>query len=201
MKKVLSIVLAAVLTFSLTACGANTTNKNDTKENTTNTETTNKKDENKKDEEKTEEKAEEVKYEEFGQLLNAVSEKDYYYDDIGTIKILNDVKKEVNAAKKEEYIKKTKEIIDKEMTDKKVDLSKIKVYDYYKNANGEKSQKSYVVVYGDDKVPTTVYEVMFDISETDEPSLKETKENKELINDDFKTLFKADLEKPAEKEE
>ncbi|GAA0125590.1 hypothetical protein UT300019_14920 [Clostridium sp. CTA-19] len=196
MKKVLSIVLAAVLTFSLTACGANTTNKNDAKENATNTEAT-----NKKDEEKTEEKAEEVKYEEFGQLLNAVSEKDYYYDDIGTIKILNDVKKEVNAAKKEDYTKKTKEIIDKEMTDKKVDVSKTKIYDYYKNANGEKSQKSYVVVYGDDKVPTTVYEVMFDISESDEPSLKETKENKELINDDFKTLFKADLEKPAEKEE
>lgn len=197
MKKVLSIVLAAVLTFSLTACANNAKKANGNKEKATNAAVTNNNKNEAKDdkkEENTEEaKKEEVKYETLGALLNGVSEKDYYYDDIDTIKILDEKKKEA-------YSEKSKAVLDKEMADKKIDANKAKVYSYYKNVNGDKYQKDYVVVYGDDKVPTTVYEVEMTISDKDEPSLKETKENKEMITDEFKKLFKDDIEKPAEEE-
>ena len=44
-------------------------------------------------------------------------------------------------------------------------------------------------MYGDDKVPTTVYEIILTVSDEYEPSLKEVKEVKDLIHDQFKTLF------------
>lgn len=169
MKKVLSIILAGMMTFSLTACGSKT-------ETETNKEVT-------KEENKVEEtKKEEVKHESFKSLLNSIAEKDYGYSEVDTIKIM----KEEDVAK---YQEKAKAVVDKAMEDNKIEAAKVKVYPYYINVNGDKSEKDYVVVYGDDKVPTTVYEIVLNISDEFEPSLKEVKETKDIINDQFKTLF------------
>jgi len=157
------------MTFSLTACGSKTeteTNKEVTKE------------ENKVEETKTEE----VKHESFKSLLNSIAEKDYGYSEVDTIKIM----KEEDVAK---YQEKAKAVVNKAMEDNKIEAAKAKVYPYYINVNGDKSEKDYVVVYGDDKVPTTVYEIVLSISDEFEPSLKEVKETKDIINDQFKTLF------------
>lgn len=169
MKKVLSIILAGMMTFSLTACGSKATTE-------TSKEVT-------KEEKKVEEtKTEDVKHESFESLLNAIAEKDYSYSEVDTIKIM----KEEDMAK---YQEKAKAIVDKAMEDNKIEVAKAKVYPYYRNANGDKSEKDYVVVYGDDKAPTTVYEIVLNISDEFEPSLKEVKETKDIMDDQFKTLF------------
>ncbi|GAA0121156.1 MAG: hypothetical protein KID00_09765 [Clostridium argentinense] len=173
MKKVLSIILAGMMTVSLTACGNNAT----TEKAETNKEVAT--EGNKTEEAET---AEEVKYDNFGALLNSIAEKDYGYSEVDTLKIM----KEEEVTK---YQEKAKAVVDKAMEDNKIDVSKAKVYPYYINVNGDKSEKDYVVVYGDDKVPTTVYEIILTVSDEYEPSLKEVKEVKDLINDQFKTLF------------
>lgn len=176
MKKVLSIVLAAAMMVSIVACG----NSKATNGNTTEPAKTESK-------AKTEEKVE-VTYDNFVSLLNGTANKDYFYNEINTIKLM---KKEDEKA----YIAKAKAIVDKAMADNKIDAAKAKVYPYYKNVNGEKTEKDYVVVYGDDKAPTTVYEITLTIPDNYEPALKEAKENKEMVSQkQFAELFKAELE-------
>ena len=177
-KKIISSILVLVVAGSLVACGNNknaTTNDTTTKqEETTTTETT-------------EAPKEEIKFESVGQILDSISEKDYYYSDHYNLKIL---KKEPLAA----YEAKATAITEKAMVDNKIDAKSAKVYKYYNNINGVRFEKDYVVVYDANKVPTTVYEVTISLSDKDEPSLKEVKENKEIITDEFKTLFPKELE-------
>lgn len=173
MKKVLSIILAGMMTFSLTACGSNAT----TEKTETNKEVAT---EGSKAEEN--QTTEEIKYDKFSSLLNSIAEKDYGYSEVDTFKIM----KEEEITK---YQEKAKSVVDKAMEDNKIEAAKAKVYPYYINVNGDKSEKNYVVVYGEDKVPTTVYEIILNVSDEFEPSLKEVKETKDIIDDQFKTLF------------
>jgi len=178
MKKVLSIVLAAGMMFSIVGCGNSETKTEKPAENT--------KVESK--EQTKEEAKQEVTYDNFVSLLNGTANKDYFYNEINTIKLM---KKDDEKA----YIEKAKAVVDKAMADNKIDASKAKVYPYYKNVNGEKQEKDYVVVYGEDKVPTTVYEITLTIPDNYEPTVKETKENKEIVKEkQFADLFKAELE-------
>lgn len=176
MKKVLSLVLAAGMMVSLVACGNSTATSGNNAEPA--------KTESK---EKTEAKVE-VTYDNFVALLNGTANKDYYYNEINTIKLM---KKDDEKA----YIAKAKAVVDKAMADNKIDAAKAKVYPYYKNVNGTKEEKDYVVVYGDDKAPTTVYEINLTIPDNYEPALKDVKENKEMVSQkQFAELFKAELE-------
>jgi len=177
MKKVISLVLAAGMMVSLVACGNSAAKSGNAGEQT--------KVENK---EKPKEEVKEVTYENFVSLLNGTANKDYFYNEINTIKLM---KKDDEKA----YIAKAKAIVDKAMADNKIDAAKAKVYPYYRNANGDKLEKDYVVVYGDDKAPVTVYEITLSIPDNYEPALKEAKENKEMVSQkQFAELFKAELE-------
>lgn len=174
-KKILSSILVLVMASSLVACGSkDEVTKNDApvKQETP---------------AKTEAPKEEVKFESIGQLLDSAAQKDEYYSDKYNLKILN---KAPLAA----YEAKAKVITEKAMVDNKIDAKSAKVYSYYNNNNGVKFEKDYIVVYDANKVPTTVYEVVIAISDKDEPSLKEVKENKAMITDEFKTLFPKELE-------
>lgn len=176
MKKVLSLILAAGMMVSIVACGNSTATSGNNAEPA--------KTESK---EKTEAKVE-VTYDNFVALLNGTANKDYYYNEINTIKLM---KKDDEKA----YIAKAKAVVDKAMADNKIDAAKAKVYPYYKNVNGAKEEKDYVVVYGDDKAPTTVYEINLTIPDNYEVALKDVKENKEMVSQkQFAELFKAELE-------
>jgi hypothetical protein len=180
LKKILSSILVLVMAGSLVACSS--------KDEVTKSETPVTKEETAKTEApKTEAPKEEVKFESVGQILDSVSKKDEYYSDKYNLKIL---KKAPLAA----YQAKAKVITEKAMVDNKIDAKSAKVYPYYNNNNGVKFEKDYIVVYDATKVPTTVYEVVIAVSDKDEPSFKETKENKEIITAEFKTLFPKELE-------
>jgi len=177
MKKVISIVLAAGMMVSLVACG-NSADKDKKPAENTKVES--------KDTTK-EQAKQEVTYDTFVSLLNGTANKDYFYNEINTIKLM---KKDDEKA----YVAKAKAVVEKAMADNKIDAKKAKVYPYYKNVNGSKLEKDYVVVYGDDKAPTTVYEITLTIPDNYEPALKETKENKEMVSQkQFADLFKAEL--------
>lgn len=177
-KKILSSILVLVMAGSLVACGSNeNATKNDTatkQEETTKVETT-------------EAPKEEIKFESVVQVLDSISEKDSYYSDNYNLKIL---KKAPLTA----YMDKAAAITEKAMADNKIDAKTAKVYKYYNNINGVRFEKDYVVVYDANKVPTTAYEIIIALSDKDEPSLKEVKENKELITDEFKSLFPKEFE-------
>ena len=177
-KKILSSMVVLVMVGSLVACGNN--------KNVVKNDTATKQEETKKTE-TTEVPKEEIKFESVVQILDSISEKDYYYSDHYNLKILKD---DALTA----YESKAAVITQKAMTDNKIDAKSAKVYMYYNNISGVRFEKDYIVVYDVNKVPTTVYEVIIAISDKDEPSLKEVKENKEIITDEFKTLFPVELE-------
>lgn len=177
-KKVLSSILILVMAGSLVACSSN---KSATKD-----DTATKKEESKKTE-TAEPSSEVIKFESLVQMMDSMSEKDSYYSDRYNLKIL---KKDALAA----YEAKANAITEKAMADNKIDGKSTKVYKYYNNINGVRFEKDYIVVYDASKVPTTVYEVVIALSDKDEPSLKEVKENKAIITDEFKSLFPKELE-------
>ncbi|MBZ9684920.1 hypothetical protein G9F72_000910 [Clostridium estertheticum] len=177
-KKVLSSILVLVMAGSLVACKSN---KIVTKDDTATKQTETKKTET------AEPASEVIKFESVGQMMDSISEKDHYYSDQYNLKIL---KKEPLAV----YEAKADVITQKAMVDKKIDNKSAKVYKYYNNINGVRFEKDYIVVYDASKVPTTVYEVIISLSDKDEPSLKEVKENKAIITDEFKALFPKELE-------
>lgn len=177
-KKVLSSILVLVMAGSLAACSS--------KENVTKDDTATKQEEIKKTE-TTEQAKEEIVYESVSQMIDSISEKDSYYSDHYNLKILKD---DALAA----YEAKATTITEKAMTDNKIDAKSAKVYKYYNNINGLRFEKDYIVAYDASKVPTTVYEVVIAVSDKDEPSLKEVKENKAIITDEFKALFPKELE-------
>lgn len=179
MKKIISLVLAAGMMVSLVACSNSTaTNENSTDK--TKVES--------KEQPKEEAKQEEVTYDNFVGLLNGTANKDYYYNEINTIKLMT---KDAEKA----YVAKAKVVVDKAMADNKIDATKAKVYPYYRNVNGDKIEKDFVVVFGDDKAPTTVFEITLTIPDSYEPALKEVKENKDMVaQKQFAELFKAELE-------
>lgn len=176
-KKFLSSILVLVMAGSLIACGNNkNVTKNDAATKQEETKTT----------ETTAAPVEEVKFETVGQILDSISEKDFYYSDHYNLKILK------KAALKA-YEDKAAVVTQKAMVDNKIDAKSAKVYMYYNNINGVRFEKDYIVVYDASKVPTTAYELTIAVSDKDEPSFKEIKENKEMITDEFKTLFPAEL--------
>lgn len=173
-KKILSSILVLVMAGSLVACGSKEEVKSEAPV---------------KQEEaaKTPAPVEEVKFESIGQILDSAAQKDEYYSDKYNLKIL---KKDAIAA----YEGKATVITQKAMVDNKIDAKNAKVYAYYNNISGVRFEKDYIVVYDANKVPTTVYEVIIAVSDKDEPSLKEVKENKAMITDEFKALFPQELE-------
>lgn len=175
-KKILSSILVLVMAGSLVACGSS---KEEVK-----------KDATVKQEEpaKTEVPPvkEEVKFESIGQILDSAAKKDEYYSDKYNLKIL---KKEALTA----YETKAAAITQKVMVDNKIDAKSAKVYPYYNNISGVRIEKDYVVVYDANKVPVTVHEVIISVSDKDEPALKEVKENKAMVTDEFKALFPKEL--------
>jgi hypothetical protein len=174
-KKVLSSILVLVMAGSLVACGSS---KEEVKSAAP-----------VKQEEaaKTPAPVEEIKFESIGQILDSASQKDEYYSDKYNLKIL---KKAAIA----DYEGKATAITQKAMVDNKIDAKSAKVYPYYNNISGVRFEKDYIVVYDANKVPTTVHEVIIAVSDKDEPSLKEVKENKAMVTDEFKALFPKELE-------
>lgn len=124
----------------------------------------------------------------FTDILDNLGNKDYYYLDTtgNTIKILD-------KAPFKAYSEKSSAITKKAMEDAKVDTTKMKVYNFYRNVNGQKLQKDYVVVYDANKVPSELYEVTMTINDKDEPALKETKKLDKTIDDNFKKLFAGEV--------
>lgn len=177
-KKVLSSILVLVMAGSLVACSSSKSAVND--------DTATKQSETKKTETAAT-TTEVIKFESVGQIMDSISEKDYYYSDHYNLKIL---KKDALAA----YEAKADAITQKAMLDNKIDAKSAKVYKYYNNINGVRFEKDYIVVYDANKMPITVYEVAIALSDKDEPTLKEVKENKAIITDEFKALFPKELE-------
>jgi hypothetical protein len=176
MKKILTAVLALTLTLtlSLAACSQKD-QKQASADNTT----------------KQESKADEFKPKDvtmFTDILDNLGNKDYYYLDTtgNTIKILD-------KAKFTAYQTKAKAITDKAMADQKVDMKNAKVYTYFRNANGDKAEKDYVVVYDASKTPTDLYEVNMKIDDKDEPTLKDAKKVDKAVDDNFKKFFKDEV--------
>jgi len=181
MKKIFATILAASLALSLAACSSNgqaTPAENNTK--TTSESTASKSDDVFKFVPK------EVTT--FTDILDNLGNKDnYYLDTTGTtLKILDN-------AKFKAYTEKASAITKKAMEDQKVDVANTKVYTYHKNANGEKSEKDYVVVYDANKVPTDLYEVTMTVDDKDEPTFKEVKKVENSVDDNFKKLFAEEL--------
>lgn len=173
MKKILTAVLALTLTLSLAACS-----QKDQKQ--ASADSTNK-----------EAKADEFKAKDvtmFTDILDNLGNKDYYYIDTtgNTIKILD-------KAKFTAYKTKAKAITDKAMADQKVDMKNTKIYTYFRNANGDKAEKDYVVVYDASKTPTDLYEVNIKIDDKDEPALKDAKKVDKAVDDNFKKFFKDEV--------
>lgn len=179
MKKFITAILAASLTLSLAACSAKEqkTTAADAKPQQE------AKQEVKKDQLDPDFKAKEVA--QFSDILDNLGNKDYFYLDTagGTIKILD-------KAKFKTYADKAKAIREKAMTDQKVDMANTKVYTYYSNVSGKKSEKDFVVVLDANKVPTDLYEVTMTINDSDEPALKDAKKVDKAVDDKFKELFK-----------
>lgn len=179
MKKIISLVLAAGMMASFVGCGNSAATSGNSAEQTK---------VESKEQPKEKAKQEEVTYDNFAALLNGTANKDYFYNEINTIKLM---KKEDEKA----YTEKAKVLVEKAMVDNKIDATKAKVYPYYRNVNGDKLEKDYVVVYGDDKAPTTVFEITLTIPNNYEPTLKEVKEIKDIVTQkQFAELFKAELE-------
>lgn len=185
MKKILAAILAASLTLSLAACSSK--EKPKTAENT-----------NKPNTESSSGKKDDIfkfvpkKVTVFTDILDNLGNKDnYYLDTTGTtLKILD---KDAFKA----YTEKASAITKKAMEDQKVDMANTKVYTYHKNANGDKAEKDYVVVFDANKVPTDLYEVSMTVDDKGEPTFKEAKKVENAVDDNFKKLF-ADEVKEAE---
>jgi hypothetical protein len=173
MKKFLSVILASVFVVTLAACtkeAAKDTKQNANTNTTTNTSTSSQK----KDEFKPKEVAK------FADILDNMSNKDYYYTDINIIKL---------TTKTADFNAKAKTIVDNAMKDKNVDMKNTKTYNYYKNIKMVKEHKVYVVVFDANKAPTDVYEVNMTVDDKDVPALKDVKKVDNVINDEFKKHF------------
>jgi hypothetical protein len=172
MKKILVGVLSLIIGLSFIGC----TKKEEVKEKQTSTEV--------------QTEAPKPAITKFTDILDQLSDKDYYYaDETGNIIKILDVKV------LEAYNKKAEEIRIQVMKEKSIDLANAKVYPYFRNVNGEKSEKDYVIVYNSDKTATEVYEVIMTVSDTDEPVLKEVnKLDGKLIDDNFTKFFKDELQ-------
>lgn len=175
MKKVVSILMTMIVALSFAACGAkqDTTKNSDQKK----TETISSSDSSFK--------AKDVAV--FTDILDNISNKDYFYSDSLVVKI-NDKK----AFK--DYQVKAEDVLKKAMADKNVDMKNSKSYTYYKNVNGDRMEKDFIVVYDDSKNAKEIYEVTMKISDKDEPAFSETKKLDKVVDDKFKELFKKDLE-------
>jgi hypothetical protein len=169
MKKFLSVILASVLVVSLAACS-----KDNTKDAKQEAKTPAAADQ-KKDEFKPKEVTK------FADILDNMGNKDYYFVDSNVIKITTNTKV---------YNEKVTKIVEDTMKAKNVDVkASAKTYNYYKNVNGNKEHKVYVVVFDANKAPTDFYEVNMTISDKDEPALKDVKKIDNAVNDVFKTNF------------
>jgi hypothetical protein len=173
MKKFLSVILASVFVLSLAACTKEAAKE--TKPNTnTNTAANTPAPAAKKDEFKPKEVAK------FADILDNMSNKDYYYTDINIIKL---------TTKTADFNAKAKTIIDNAMKEKNVDMKNTKTYSYYKNIKMVKEHKAYVVVFDANKIPTDFYEVNMIVDDKDVPALKDVKKVDNVINDEFKKQF------------
>lgn len=186
MKKILSLLIVGTMIFTLVGCGNSETtdNKGEAKTNT-NQESKDKP----KDDKKVEEvKEEEISFEKFEELLNSYCNDEYYFNLINTIKL--------NVPEKEqEYKEKASAKLSEVLSSNSIDETKAKIYPYYKNVNGKKSQLTYVITYGDDKKAQKVYEVYDEISNEYEITFKEIKENDEILkNAQFEKLFAKEFE-------
>jgi uncharacterized lipoprotein YehR (DUF1307 family) len=169
MKKFLSVILASVLVVSLAACSKD--NTKDAKQGTNTPAAA--------DQKKDEFKPKEVT--KFADILDNMGNKDYYFVDSSVIKITSDTKV---------YNEKVNKIVTDAMKEKNVDVkTSAKTYNYYKNVNGNKEHKVYVVVFDANKAPIDLYEVSMTISDKDEPALKDVKKVDNAINEAFKTNF------------
>ncbi len=175
MKRIIALVLTATIGLALVGCGdkANTTKEQSTAKTT--------------GQSSKENSTTEVTYGSFESLLNSFANKEYYYNEINTLKLLSD-------ANEASYIQKSEADLDKVLADKNIDKTKAKIYPYYRNVNGKKDQVSYVITYGDDNAAEKVYEVHSDISDDYEITFKEVKENSDIIeNKQFTELFKGEF--------
>lgn len=163
MKKFLSVILAIGFVFSLAACNAKPANKPaDTTKPAASTP-------------KFTPKAVAA----FPDILDNLGNKDNFFTDISVLK--------VNSSKT--YAAAVKPLVDKALADNKIDAAKAKQYNYYKNLKGDKTHKVYVVTYGDDKVPTGLYEINMTVDMKDVPTFKEFKKVDGAIDDNFKKYF------------
>ena len=177
MKRIIALVLTATIGLALVGCGSKSNTSEDSTAKTTEQAST----------EKESTELPEVTYESFESLLNSFANKEYYYSEINTLKLLSD---EDEAA----YTKKAEEELDKVLADKKIDKSKAKIYQYYRNASGKKDQVSYVITYGDNNTAEKIYEVHSDVSDDYEITFKEVKENSDIMaNKQFAELFKGEF--------
>ncbi|MGN9162563.1 LptM family lipoprotein [Clostridium sulfidigenes] len=181
MKRIIALVLTATIGLALVGCGTKTNTSEDSSAKTTEQAST----EDSKEKESTE--VPEVTYESFESLLNSFANKEYYYNEANTLKLLTD---EDEAA----YVKKAEAALDKVLTDEKIDKSKAKIYQYYRNVNGKKDQVAYVITYGDNNTAEKIYEVYSDVSDDFEITFKEVKENSDIIaHKQFAELFKGEF--------
>lgn len=179
MKKVLSIVMTAVIAFSLIGC----TSSSNSLENDNNT---GNQVETKSDNNAEQNEADGEEYNSFAQYLDSFANKDNYYSDPATLKI-------EDKDKLKQCEEKSKDVVSKVMKDNNIDPSKAKVYPYYKNDNGQRSEREYIVVYDDGKIAHTVYEVGLKVSDAYDVTFEDCKELKDKVDDKFKELFKGEF--------
>lgn len=181
MKKVMALVLAATIGLSLVGCGTKSDTADDSSAKTTEQSST--QDSEKKEDSETPE----ITYESFESLLNSFASKDYYSNEVNTLKLLSD---EDEAA----YLKKAEAELDKVLAEQKIDKTKAKIYPYYRNVSGKKDQVTYVITYGADNTAEKIYEVHSDVSDDYEITFKEVKENSDIMsNKQFAELFKGEF--------
>jgi hypothetical protein len=174
MKKFLSVILASVLIVSLAACSKD--NTKDAKQETKTPVAA--------DQKKDEFKPKEVTR--FADILDNMGNKGYYFVDSSVIKITINTKV---------YNEKVAKIVADAMKEKNVDVNTAaKTYNYYKNVNGDKEHKVYVVAFDAKKAPIDFYEVSMTISDKDEPALKDVKKVDNVINEAFKTNFAKEVQ-------
>jgi hypothetical protein len=179
MKRIIALVLTATIGLALVGCGSKTTTSDDSSAKTTEQAST--------QDSKESTEVPEITYESFESLLNSFANKEYYSNEANTLKLLTD---DDEAA----YVKKAEAALDKVLTDEKIDKSKAKIYQYYRNVNGKKDQVAYVITYGDNNTAEKVYEVHSDVSDDYEITFKEVKENADIIgHKQFAELFKGEF--------
>lgn len=181
MKKGILVILALSMTLSFAACGQNNKGNNADVNNSKAVV-----------ESKDKEVKEEKKYETFMAMIDGISYDEYYF------RKANDSLKLYKEEKLNEYLEKAAKITTKALADNNISEENAVIIKLYKNANGNKEEKDFVIVYNENKEVEKVHEVFISIDKmTYEPSFKEIIENKEIMTEQFKNLFKAHLEEEA----